>query len=84
MTEKIIKATFPFKCTGCELCVIECQHQLKKTGPEGALIRIYRKKLKNKTKFDIDIDPRVDKLNIEEIKNSCPQGVFTIEDEINK
>ena len=81
MSDKIIKASYPQKCTGCEMCVIQCQHQLKKTGTEGSLIRIFRKKLKTKNKFNISIDPRVNKLDIEKIKDSCPWGVFTIEEE---
>ncbi len=80
---KILKAAYPERCTGCEMCVIEVQHQLKKLGLEGALIRIFRKKDKNNKEnvvFSIDIDPRVNNLDIERIKNICPQGVFSIED----
>lgn len=80
---KILKAAYPERCTGCEMCVIEAQHQLKKLGLEGALIRIFRKKDKNNKEnvvFSIDIDPRVNNLDIERIKNICPQGVFSIED----
>lgn len=80
---KILKAAYPERCTGCEMCVIEVQHQLKKLGLEGALIRIFRKKDKNNKEnvsFSIDIDPRVNSLDIERIKNICPQGVFSIED----
>ena len=84
MSEKIIKASYPQKCTGCEMCVIECQHQLKKVGLEGSLIRVFRKKLKTKNKFDIDIDPRTNKLDIQKIKDSCPWGVFTIDEEPTK
>lgn len=78
---KILKAEFPERCIGCELCVTEAQHQLKKLGLEGSLIRIFRSKNKDKLSFSIDMDPRINKLKIEEIKNVCPQGVFTIEDE---
>jgi len=81
---KILKATYSDRCTGCEMCVIEVQHQLKKLGLEGSLIRIFRKKDKeNKEKllFSIEIDPRVSNLDVESIKSICPQGVFSIEDE---
>jgi len=68
------------KCTGCELCVLEAQRQLKKVGLEGALIRIFRKQ-ERKTeylKYGIDIDPRIEQLNLEKIKNICPRAVYKI------
>jgi NAD-dependent dihydropyrimidine dehydrogenase PreA subunit len=80
---KILKATYSERCTGCEMCVIEVQHQLKKLGLEGSLIRIFRRKDKSNKEgviFSIDIDPRVNNLDIERIKSVCPQGVFSIED----
>lgn len=80
MIKKEIKATYPDRCIGCEMCVIECQHQLKKTGLEGSLIRIFRKKTKDSMQYSVDIDPRTNNLNIENIKASCPQGVFSIEE----
>lgn len=80
MIKKDLKATYPERCIGCEMCVMECQHQLKKTGLEGSLIRIFRKKVKEEITFVVNIDPRVNSINIENIKNICPQGVFSIED----
>jgi len=80
MSKKELKALYTERCIGCEMCTIECQHQLKKTGLEGSLIRIFRKKQKEGLSFVVDIDPRVNRLNLENIKNSCPQGVFSIED----
>lgn len=80
MTKKELKATYSERCIGCEMCVVECQHQLKKTGLEGSLIRIFRKKVKNSVEYNVDIDPRVNNLNIESIKSVCPQGVFSIEE----
>lgn len=68
------------KCTGCELCVLEAQRQLKKVGLEGALIRIFRTQ-KGKTeylKYGIDLDPRIEQLNLEDIKNICPRSVYKI------
>jgi len=49
---------------------------------EGALIRVFKKPQKNSEylKYGIDIDPRVNQLNLEKIKNICPRKVF----EINK
>ena len=80
MIRKELKATYPERCTGCEMCVVEVQHQLRKTGLEGAMIRIFRKRDGESVKFSVDIDPRINKLNIENIKNICPQGVFSLED----
>jgi len=81
MTKKVLKATYPERCIGCEMCVLECQHQVKKTGLEGSLIRIFRRKEKEEVKFGVDIDPRINRLNIESVKDICPQGVFSIEEE---
>lgn len=39
---KILKISFPEKCIGCELCVIEVQRQMGKLGLEGSLIRVFR------------------------------------------
>jgi hypothetical protein len=81
---KVLKAMYPDRCTGCEMCVIEVQQQMKKLGLEGSLIRVFRKVDKtNKEKliFSIELDPKVSKLDIESIKNICPQGVFSVEDE---
>ena len=78
---KSLKAEYPDRCIGCEMCVLESQHQLKKLGLEGALIRIFRNMYKDRNIFSVDIDPRINKTNIEKIKDSCPQGVFLIEDE---
>jgi hypothetical protein len=57
---------------------------MKKLGLEGSLIRVFRKVDKtNKEKliFSIELDPKVSKLDIESVKNICPQGVFSVEDE---
>ena len=81
MKKKEIKTAYPERCIGCEMCVNECQHQLKKTGLEGSLIRIFRKKVKDDIVYNVDIDPRVNSINIENIKDICPQGVFSIEEE---
>lgn len=39
---KVLKISFPEKCIGCELCVLEAQRQLGKLGLEGSLIRVFR------------------------------------------
>lgn len=79
---KVLKATFPERCIGCEMCVLEAQRQLKKIGLEGSLIRVLRS---TNTKlgyieYNLDIDPRISNLNIDKIKNICPQAVFEIEE----
>lgn len=80
---KSLKIQFPQKCIGCELCVLEMQKQLDKVGLEGALIRILRNEKKGSEflEYTIDLDPRVNKLDIEEIKNICPTDVFEIIEE---
>lgn len=76
---KKIKATFPKRCTGCELCMLEVQRQLTKVGLEESLIRIFRRPKENGTlEFLIEIDPRVNSLDIEKIKEICPTKVFEI------
>jgi len=82
---KILKVSFPQKCIGCEICVFEAQRQLKKVGFEGSLIRIFRNKNEGKEflEYSIDIDPRLNNLNIESIKSICPTEVFEIMEEEN-
>lgn len=72
---KFLKVTFPEKCIGCELCVAETQRQLNKIGLEGALIRILKENA-----FLVQIDPAVNKLNLQKVMGICPTGVFTIEE----
>lgn len=82
---KNLKVSFPQKCIGCEVCVFEAQRQLKKVGLEGSLIRIFRNKKEGKEflEYSIDIDPRLNKLDIEAIKNICPTEVFEVVEEEN-
>ncbi len=80
---KSLKVSFPQKCIGCELCIMEVQRQFEKVGLEGALIRIFKNKSDNSNflKFSIDLDPRINKLNLEKIRDSCPTFVFEIIEE---
>lgn len=73
-----LKAKYPEKCIGCELCVFEVQRQLQKIGLDGALIRILRK-----NEFYIEIDSRINKLSLDKIVSICPTGVFEITTEEN-
>ena len=78
---KTLKPTQQDKCHGCELCILESQRQLNKVGLEGALIRIFTQKKSqesDRTRFNIEIDPRINVLNIEKIKDICPRDVFEI------
>lgn len=79
----ILKIQNQDACNGCELCVHEVQAQLKKVGLEGALIRVLKSRSDRTAKltFLIEKDPRVDKLDIEAIKNICPKNVFSIAEE---
>ncbi|MFZ5424484.1 MAG: hypothetical protein ACOZAO_01670 [Patescibacteria group bacterium] len=76
-----LKASFPEKCIGCELCVMEAQRQLEKVGLEGALIRVLRNSKTSELMFYIDIDPQINNFDIQEIKKICPTLVFTVEED---
>lgn len=80
---KTLKATQPDKCNGCELCSLEAQRQLKKVGLEESLIRIFRKKGKDQQTLvnSLEIDPRLNMLNIDKICEICPKSVLEIVDE---
>lgn len=83
---RYLRASFPNKCIGCDLCTLETQRQLRKIGLEGAPIRILKTKRENKgyLEYSIDVDPRINDLDIIKIKNICPTGVFEIiEEELN-
>jgi NAD-dependent dihydropyrimidine dehydrogenase PreA subunit len=79
---KILKISFPQKCIGCELCVMETQRQLKKFGLEGSLVRVFKERDESSDKmvFSVHLDPQVQKMDVQKIKNICPTGVFTIEE----
>ena len=80
---KVLKISFPDKCKGCELCVMEVQRQLKKIGLDGSPIRIFRNKeervLLGEIIFSIDMDQNINNLKIKKIAASCPTVVFKIE-----
>lgn len=80
---KTIKPTQQDKCNGCEMCLFEAQRQLKKIGLEESLIRIFRNKESESGKvgFSVEIDPRINALNLEKISLICPKGVFEIQEE---
>jgi NAD-dependent dihydropyrimidine dehydrogenase PreA subunit len=77
---KVLKATFKENCIGCELCVYEVQRQLGKVGLEGSPVRIFRERHGGKFSYAIDIDHKVNKLDVEKIVRVCPTMVFSIED----
>jgi len=72
---KKLKVINQGKCVGCEMCVLESQQQLKTAGLEGSYIRILRD-LNDGTKFVVNVDPRVEELNIKRVVKSCPKEVF--------
>ncbi len=78
--KKTLKIKFQKQCIGCELCVFESQRQLQKVGFEGSLIRIMKNKLdqNKKLEFYIELDPRINKLDIDKISEICPKNVFEI------
>lgn len=81
---KILKVAFPEKCIKCELCIMEAQKQLGKVGLEGSLIRVLRKTDSDRMSFSITLDQRINDLDIQKIKDICPTGVFSIEEEKNE
>lgn len=76
MSKRLI-VTNSKKCIGCELCVFQAQTEARKVGLEGSPIRILRE-MKDKLQYVVDIDPSINKLNIEKIKASCPKAVLDI------
>lgn len=85
MANKTLKPTRKERCNGCELCVLEAQRQLGRVGLEEALIRIFKKKKENSEYLEhsIEIDPRIEALNLEKIEKICPKAVFEIIEEKN-
>lgn len=63
------------KCIGCEMCVMECQRQLKRVGLAGSYIRILRNLIEG-DRFEVSIDPKITQLKIRTIVSVCPRGVF--------
>ena len=70
-----IKAKNEDLCIGCEMCVMECQRQLKRAGLAGSCIRILRD-IKMGTKFEVSLDPKILELRPKRIVEACPRGVF--------
>jgi NAD-dependent dihydropyrimidine dehydrogenase PreA subunit len=83
MATKTLKVKFQSNCIGCDLCIFEAQRQLKKVGLEGSLIRVLKSKPEEakKLEFYVELDPRINKLDIEKIANICPKAVFEISEE---
>jgi len=65
------------------MCVLETQRQLKKVGLEGSLIRIFRNSsgVNKALEYSVEIDPKINNLDIEKIKNSCTRGVINVVEE---
>lgn len=63
------------KCIGCELCVMECQRQLKRVGLAGSYIRILRD-IKEGNQFKVSLDPKIAELKVKKVLEICPRGVF--------
>lgn len=80
---RVLKIINVDKCNGCELCVLEAQRQLEKVGLDESLIRIFTTKNSEDEypKFCPDMDPRINSIDIERIKNICPKLVLGIEEE---
>ncbi len=83
MPTKTLKVKFQSSCVGCDLCVFEAQRQFKKVGFEGSLIRVLKNKQENdeKMSFYVELDPRINKLDVEKIAKICPKAVFEISEE---
>ncbi len=78
--EKTIKASYQSRCSGCEMCLMECQRQMKKVGLEGSYIRVLRDS-KNGLEFRVYVDPKVKELNIAKITKACIRQVLEEVDE---
>lgn len=79
----MLKVKFQSNCIGCDLCIFEAQRQFKKVGLEGSLIRVLKRKPQDakKIEFQIELDPRINKLDVEKIAKICPKAVFEITEE---
>ncbi len=81
---KILKVTFPQKCIGCDLCILEVQRQLGKVGLDNSPIRVFKQKggeeVLDDLTFEIDLDASVNNLDIKKIQAICPTQVFTLEE----
>ena len=67
---KKLKAVNLHKCTGCELCVMEAQRQMKKITLQDALIRVFKNKKEDSEylQYSVELDPQVNTLEIEKIR----------------
>lgn len=65
------------------MCIFEAQRQLKKVGLEDSLIRVFRKKNPETQalEFELEIDPRVNILDVEKISSICPKKVFEVQED---
>lgn len=79
----MLKVKFQSNCIGCDLCIFEAQRQFKKVGLEGSLIRVLKSKPQDakKVEFYIELDPRINRLDVEKIAKICPKTVFEISEE---
>lgn len=57
------------------MCVMECQRQLQRVGLEGSYIRVLRN-VKRGTRFEVNIDPLINKIKSSRIIGVCPRSVF--------
>jgi len=80
---KKLKAVNLHKCTGCELCVMEAQRQMKKITLQDALIRVFKNKKEDSEylQYSVELDPQVNTLEIEKIREICPTRVLEIVEE---
>ena len=79
---KVLKASLPQACIGCELCIMEMQKQMHKAGLNGSLIRILknRSETTSRLEYNIDLDRQINAYDIKKIRDICPTGVFTVEE----
>ena len=66
------------------MCVLAIQRQFHRTGLDGSLIRVFRKKEADGITYSIEMDPRINDYDIVSVTKSCPTGVFEIAEEINE
>jgi hypothetical protein len=63
--------------------VLESQRQLKKVGLNQALIRVFRTKGEKSEypEHNLEIDPRINALDIEKICKICPMNILEVSEE---
>lgn len=56
---------------------------MHKVGLEGSLVRVFADQNNEEISFTIELDPRINRLDIEKIMQICPRNVYEITEDEN-